>query len=103
MRRLVFAAMAAATLSCQAMAADMQPIPGAGVYYTPKYTWSGFYFGGQGGGRRTGFSDSETGIVADVDGWIFGAVTGGNIQVGNVVVGLEGDYGIGEGKGSSTA
>jgi outer membrane immunogenic protein len=81
-------------LAAPALAAD---IPGRRApqqqqfYAPPAFTWTGFYVGGNVGGIWGKFTDagsfinSKTGVTA-------GGTVGYNYQIGQIVVGLEGDY-----------
>jgi outer membrane immunogenic protein len=87
----------------QAIAADlpppMAPPPRAPAAYvpvvSPAYNWSGFYIGLNAG---YGFADSTwtapgfTSGSFSVDGAMGGATLGGNYQIGQLVLGVEGDY-----------
>jgi outer membrane immunogenic protein len=88
-----------------ANAADlmMSPPPSAPVYAPQAYDWSGFY-AGVNGGFGSGTADwsgtyydgsgnelgTETGSF-DMSGWMAGAQAGANMQMGNFVLGVEGD------------
>jgi outer membrane immunogenic protein len=106
MKRILMAGAVALVAGTQAFAADlpppMAPPPRAPAAYvpvvSPAYNWSGFYIGLNGG---YGLGDSTwtgpnlvTGSTGSfsVDGAMFGATAGGNYQIGQFVVGLEGDY-----------
>ncbi len=77
-----------------AFAADVvEDVPSAPVAMAPVFTWSGPYFGIDGG---AGFLDGDFsvgGVSAseDFDGGVFGAFGGYNFQFDNIVVGIEGN------------
>lgn len=101
MRRLVLSIAAIAGFAGQALGADLpsrkeQPaIPAA----PPVFSWTGFYIGVQGGGEFA----SQSGMWGDAaqkglspyvnspSGGLIGGRVGYNWQVGNVVLGVEGD------------
>jgi outer membrane immunogenic protein len=58
--------------------------------YSPIYTWTGFYLGLNGGGGwgRSRWDNVDT---FDVSGGLIGATVGYNVQLGQVVFGVEGD------------
>jgi outer membrane immunogenic protein len=58
--------------------------------------WTGLYLGAHGG---YGWSRDAS---PDTDGWVGGLQVGYNLQLGQVVVGVEGDYTWGDLNGSST-
>jgi outer membrane immunogenic protein len=104
MKRILMAGAVALVAGTQAFAADLPPpmappprAPAAYVPISPAYNWSGFYIGLNAG---YGFADSTwTGTTGafnsgsfSVDGPMAGATLGGNYQIGQLVLGLEGDY-----------
>ncbi len=93
--RLSCAAALAATLAAgSATAADLAPgymAPVAPVpVYRPFYSWTGFYFGINGGGGW-GRSQWDGVNTFDVSGGLIGGTIGYNWQIGHVVLGAEGD------------
>jgi outer membrane immunogenic protein len=61
----------------------------------PVFTWTGFYVGVHGGWGWSNWDAGPgaiTGGTADGDGWIAGFQAGYNYQMGNIVVGVEGDF-----------
>jgi outer membrane immunogenic protein len=95
-RILLIGALALAT-SVPALAADLPPPAPAPAPYIPAapiLTWTGFYIGLNGGG---GFGSSNwstpAGSVArfPADGLMTGGQIGGNYQIGQFVIGAEGD------------
>lgn len=111
MKRILFAG-AIALAASPALAADLIPPPGpppqAPATYVPTtapvYNWGGIYIGINGG---YGFGDSNWGAPAntgsfDVDGGLAGGTLGANYQMGQFVLGLEGDIDWADLKGSMT-
>jgi outer membrane immunogenic protein len=103
------AALLAAPLA--AHAADVpnkMPTKAPIVAPVPYYNWTGLYIGFNGGGGW-GWSrdaDSTRGITTrefPISGALFGGTVGYNYQVGNAVLGLEGDLGWARINGSSGA
>ena len=95
-RILLVGALALAT-SVPALAADLPlpaPAPTAYISAPPRYTWTGFYIGLNAGG---GFGSSTWGTPAGslkrftADGLMAGGQIGGNYQIGEFVLGAEGD------------
>ncbi len=106
MKRLFLACVGVAALTGAAAAADLyRPAP-APYYkapaYAPTYTWSGFYIGVNGG---WGFGQSawDTTGSFDVSGGLVGGTLGYNYQIGQAVVGLEGDIDWADINGTTTA
>lgn len=97
MKRLCLAFAGLMVLVSAVKAADMaQPAPApyyppAAVYAPPPYSWTGFYFGINGGGGFGGSSWDSSGS-RDVSGGLIGAQLGYNYQIGQTVVGVEGDF-----------
>ena len=97
MKHLVLAGLAvlaAGALSEPAAAADMtpryqQPYLKAPIY-NPVFTWTSFYFGLNGGGGWGRSSWDRTGQF-DLSGGVIGGTAGFNWQIGQVVLGIEGD------------
>ena len=107
MLRLTRAVVLSATailISLSAQAADlptrMQPVPP--VAYVQPFSWTGFYIGGELGWIRTD-PQYTTGAVllgapfvvsasTGKDGLSYGVLAGYNYQMGNVVLGIEGDF-----------
>jgi outer membrane immunogenic protein len=94
MKRLVMAGVATLALAGSAAAADLtprnqQPYVKAPVY-NPIYSWSGFYLGINGGGGFGRSTWDQTGAF-NVSGGLVGGTMGYNWQVGQAVLGLEGD------------
>jgi len=99
---LVGIAVAASALAAPARAADLPPpaappprAPAAYIPAAPAFTWTGFYIG-LNAGYAFGQSDwiSPMGSTGwfDVNGPLAGGTIGGNYQIGQIVVGAEGDF-----------
>lgn len=109
MKRVLIAAALALAAAAPALAADLPPPPPvAPVPYIPPrpiYLWTGFYIGLNGGGGL-GASTWQTPLVTSnsftVNGALFGGTIGGNYQIGEFVVGAEGDYDWQNLRGSQT-
>jgi outer membrane immunogenic protein len=88
------AVLAAGTLADPAAAADMtpryqQPYVKAPMN-NPVFTWTGFYLGLNGGGGWGRSTWDRTGQF-DLSGGVLGGTAGFNWQIGQVVLGIEGD------------
>ncbi len=92
------AALLAATISTfSAHAADLRAAPAPmpmkappPVVVAPQYDWSGFYVGINGGGGW-GHSHSDLNGGIGTSGAVAGGTAGYNVQLGHLVLGLEGD------------
>ena len=85
-----------------ATAADLPRYQPVAPIYNPIYNWTGFYIGINGGGGWG--SPSGTGINKfDVSGGMIGGTIGYNWQIGQIVVGAEGDIDWSGVKGNTTA
>ena len=105
MKRLVLAFAGLAALAGTAAAADLPPAPAP--YYkapvlAPAYNWSGFYIGINGGGGWGGSSWTTTG-GRDISGGLVGGTIGYNYQIGQAVLGVEGDIDWADINGTTTA
>jgi outer membrane immunogenic protein len=95
-RILLIGALALAT-AVPALAADLPvpaPAPAAYIPPPPQLTWTGFYIGlNAGGGLGSSNWNTPFGSVArfQVDGAMAGGQIGGNYQIGEFVLGAEGD------------
>jgi len=97
MKRLVFA-VALSFVAGQALAADL-PMPGPAPAYIPPvaraYSWTGFYLGINGGGAfgSSKWSDPVLGSTGNFGaaGALVGGTVGANYQMGQFVIGIEGD------------
>jgi outer membrane immunogenic protein len=110
MKRLLLAAIGVLVAMGAALAADAPerrlPKPRHPTY-VPFFTWNGFYVGINGGYGfgRSNWRDTITGISTgdfDVNGPLFGATAGYNVQLGGFVFGAEGDFDWSNIKGSTT-
>jgi len=90
-----------------ASAADIQrraPMPSkAPVYVAPPYNWTGFYVGLYGGGGfgRSDFSPPISSGTFNTSGAVAGGTVGYNYQMGQAVLGIEGDGGWSNIRGSA--
>ncbi len=89
-RFLIGALMAGVATS--ALAADLpsrQAVPYSAPAYAPPFTWTGVYFGVNGGG---GWASTSNGSFGNLSGWTFGGTAGANYQINQFVIGAEGDW-----------
>jgi outer membrane immunogenic protein len=91
MRRILLTALMAGVAS-SALAADLPthkapPAP-APYYAPPAFTWTGFYIGVNGG---WGFSGTQNNSFGNINGGLVGGTIGYNYQMGQFVIGYEGD------------
>jgi outer membrane immunogenic protein len=100
MKRFVLAslvALAAVSAISTANAADLprrQAMPTKAPLYAAPYNWTGFYIGINGGGGfggSTSFSAPFPSASFDTSGGVVGGTIGYNWQMGQLVLGLEGD------------
>jgi outer membrane immunogenic protein len=114
MKRILMAGAVALVAVTQAIAADlpppMAPPPRAPAAYvpvvSPAYNWSGFYIGlnaGYGFGDSTWNTPLGNSPSFGVNGAMGGATIGGNYQIGQIVLGFEGDYDWQNLRGSATS
>ncbi len=103
MKRILMAGAIALAAGSQALAADLPPpmappprAPAAYIPAPPAWNWSGFYIGINGG---YGFGNSNWTDAAgntsgnfSVNGGLAGGTLGYNYQIGQLVLGIEGDY-----------
>ena len=90
MRRIMLTALMAGVAS-GALAADLPTYkspPPPPAYAPPAFTWTGFYIGVNGG---FGFSDTDNASFGHVSGGLVGGTVGYNWQMGQFVLGYEGD------------
>jgi outer membrane immunogenic protein len=102
MKRILLAGVIALAAGAQALAADLPPpmappprAPAAYIPAPPAWNWSGFYIGLNGGygfGRSTWTAPGFTTGGFSVNGGQAGVTVGGNYQIGQLVLGVEGDY-----------
>jgi outer membrane immunogenic protein len=99
MKQLLLASVGALALGvASASAADLprrpvMPTKAPAYVAPPPFTWTGFYIGINGGGAfgRSNFATPfDTGSF-DMDGGLVGGTLGYNYQMGNIVLGVEGD------------
>ncbi len=94
MKRLFLACVALVALAGAAAAADLPPRAAPNYYkapaYVPPYTWSGFYIGVNGGGAW-GTSAWDSTSSFNTTGGLVGGTLGYNYQIGQAVLGVEGD------------
>src|SRR3982074_1941681 len=104
----VFVAISLLMVTAPAIAADLSPAPALPADLSPApvkapamvaaaYNWSGFYIGVHGGGwnKFNGIDPTDPndpGSSANGSGAVVGGQIGGNYQIGQVVLGLEGTY-----------
>ena len=100
----VLASTSAILISIPARAADLpSPVqPVAPVAYAPSFSWTGFYVGGELGWIGTNPEYTAGAVLLGTpfvvsaatgkDGMSYGVLAGYNYQVGNVVLGIEGDF-----------
>src|SRR5581483_5741775 len=94
MKRLVLALVSVAALTGTAAAADLAR-PAPAPYYkapvmAPAFSWTGFYVGLNGGGGFGRSAWDSTGSF-NTSGGVIGGTVGYNYQVGQAVLGVEGD------------
>jgi outer membrane immunogenic protein len=94
MKRLFLTGISLLALAGTAAAADLGARPApyykAAPVYAPAYNWSGFYLGVNGGGDWGRTNWDRTGGF-DMSGGLVGGTIGYNYQMGQAVVGVEGD------------
>lgn len=111
MKRLILtgiAALAVVTTMGAANAADIarrQAMPAKAPVYVVPYNWTGFYVGiNGGGGFGTSTWSGATGSSGfNTSGGLVGGTIGYNYQMGQTVLGLEGDVDWSSVRGSTTA
>ena len=100
MRRILLTALMAGVAS-SALAADLpthKAPPAPAPYYAPAFTWTGFYIGVNGG---WGFSDTDNNSFGSINGGLVGGTVGYNYQLGQFVIGYEGDVDWSDVRGSN--
>jgi outer membrane immunogenic protein len=91
-----------------ASAADIQrrqAMPAkAPVYMTPAYNWTGFYIGVNGGGGwgRSDWTSALGTADSNLSGALVGGTVGYNYQINQLVLGVEGDIGWSNLRGTAT-
>ena len=102
--RIVLLATTASAVSVSAFSADlparMEPV--APVAYVPAFSWTGFYLGGELGWIQTNPKYTTGALLlgapfvvtsgSDKNGLTYGVLAGYNYQVGQLVLGVEGDF-----------
>jgi outer membrane immunogenic protein len=99
--RFVLLSTTASAFSLSALAADLpaRTEPVAPVAYVPAFSWTGFYLGGALGwiGAKSEYT-AAAGVpfvvtsASDKNGLTYGVLGGYNYQVGQLVLGVEGDF-----------
>jgi outer membrane immunogenic protein len=103
--RVLLVSTAVCGITVPALAADILPTrvqPVAPVEYVPAFSWTGFYLGGELGWMQTDPSYTTGAVLLGTpfavsstssrNGLSYGGLAGYNYQVGNLVVGVEGDF-----------
>jgi outer membrane immunogenic protein len=107
MKRFCLTLIGLVALTGAAAAADLArpaPVP----YYpktpafVPPYSWTGFYFGLNGGGAF-GSSSWDSAGNRDVSGGLVGGTLGYNYQINQAVIGVEGDIDVTDINGSANS
>lgn len=105
MKRLFLACVGLVALAGAAAAADLPPAPApyykAPPVYVPAYSWTGFYLGINGGGAFGRSSWDSTGSFS-MTGGLVGGTVGYNYQIGQAVIGFEGDVDWADISGTTT-
>ena len=107
MRKILLAGVGILALGvASASAADLPRRPMAAkapLYVPPAWTWTGFYIGVNGGGGwgRSDFSAPFATGSFDTSGWLVGGTLGYNYQMGQAVLGIEGDIDYSDIRGSA--
>ena len=102
MKKHIVAAAFVAISSASAFAADLPARVAAPVAYVPPFSWTGFYLGGELGWIQTK-PEYTTGALllgapfvvssgSDKNGLTYGVLGGYNYQMGQLVLGVEGDF-----------
>ena len=99
MKKLLLAAVGMSVLTLGVMSADAadiirrRPPPPAPVYVPPPYNWTGFYVGiiGGGGFGHSTVSNAFGATGFNTSGGLAGGTVGYNYQIGQAVLGIEGD------------
>jgi outer membrane immunogenic protein len=107
MKRVFLACVGLLALAGTAAAADLPPAPPNNYYrgppvYVPPYSWTGFYLGVNGGGALGRSTWDSTGGF-DTSGGLVGGTLGYNYQIGQAVVGVEGDIDWADISGKTTS
>ncbi len=110
MKLISLGAVAIALLSAvAARAADMpnrkyspQPAEPAYIAPVPVFTWTGFYAGVNAGGNWGSATGGASQFWGSPSGAVFGLIGGYNYQIGQVVLGVEGDWDIDGARGTKS-
>ncbi|MGA2943026.1 MAG: outer membrane protein, partial [Xanthobacteraceae bacterium] len=110
MKRILMAGAVALVAGTQAFAADLPPpmapmprAPAAYIPVAPAWNWSGFYLGVN-GGYGFGNTSWDGGVGSfDANGGLAGGTIGINYQIGQLVLGAEGDFDWQDLSGSTSA
>jgi outer membrane immunogenic protein len=99
---VVLLSTAASVTGFPALAADLAPAMPAVAPVVPTFSWTGFYVGGELGWIRTDPEYTAGAVLLGApfavssastkDGLSYGVLGGYNYQIGNVVLGVEGDF-----------
>ena len=109
MRRLSVAFIAAVSTIALTQVASAADLPVKAPVYkapisAPAYNWGGFYAGAHFGYLWSSTQVQDTGVVVEpnaaTNGIVGGVLAGYNYQIGEFVVGLEGDFGWSNARGS---
>ena len=105
--RVCLAFIAVLASATTAVAADLsrpapQPYYPKAAAFVPPYSWTGFYFGINGGGAFGRSAWDSTGGF-DISGGLVGGTVGYNYQFNQIVLGVEGDIDWASIKGTTTA
>ena len=104
MKKHIVAAACIVISSASTFAADLPArVPVAPVAYVPAFSWTGFYLGGELGWIQTNTNYTTGALLLGVpfvfspstsnkNGLSYGALAGYNYQVGQLVLGVEGDF-----------
>jgi len=100
--RFVVVSVAASVVGFSAVAADLPAREPIAPAYAPVFTWTGFYLGGELGWIRTDPEYTTAALVlgtpfavsstSSKDGVSYGFLAGYNYQMGNLIIGVEGDF-----------
>jgi len=102
--RIVLLATTASSVSVSAFAADLPPRmePVAPIAYVPAFSWTGFYLGGELGWIQTNPQYTTGALLlgapflissgSNKNGLTYGVLAGYNYQVGQLVLGVEGEF-----------
>src|ERR1700760_4557626 len=111
MKRLLLASTGAIALLAGAATANAADLPRraaypvkAPAYVAQVYNWTGFYLGVNGGGGfgRSSFDGFPAVGDFNVSGAMLGGTAGYNVQMGQIVLGAEGDIDWSNVRGSAT-